>query len=427
MEFIRRNISDLLISRLKHEQVIVVTGARQTGKTTLCERLLPEYLNIPFTYISFDDPDERLRFQNAAISVLESIDTPLVILDEVQKIPSLFDPLKYVVDKRGRERGGDKKFFILTGSSQLTLLKTIKETLAGRVALLNLYPFSLSEVIGGEGNLIFDKIWHEKKITKDDIRQFHALSPERIREEIHRRDEHQMWGGYPPVWQREERTGKISWLKDYRRTYIERDILDVGQVGNIDTFVLVQKLLCARTAKLLSFSEVAREVALSVNTVKRYLHLLSATFQCHLLPPYFENIGKRFIKSPKIYFPDAGLNRVILGERSIDIGATYETWVFSELIKWKQLQPIEPEIFYYRTSGGMEIDFILCAEEIFLPIEVKASGKVSYADARNLESFLNEHKKAAPFGLVIYPGRALEEIRKNIWAVPDWFLFGTKA
>ena len=146
MDYLQRNITNVLLSRINSEQILVITGARQTGKTTLCENLLPKLLNLPMTYISFDDPDERLRFQHSAIAILESIETAVIILDEVQKIPSLFDPLKYVVDKQSKL--GLKKIIILTGSSQLLLMKNIKETLAGRVALFNLYPFSLSEVSG---------------------------------------------------------------------------------------------------------------------------------------------------------------------------------------------------------------------------------------------------------------------------------------
>lgn len=403
--------------------MIVLTGARQTGKTTLCEYLIPEYLKQPFTYISFDDPDERLRFQSSAIAILESIKTPIVILDEVQKIPSLFDPIKYVIDKQKRKAGIEKKFFFLTGSSQIVLLKNIKETLAGRVVLLNLYPFSLSEVSVSGTVPLLARLWEDTKLTKKDVEQFRSLSPERVRLIIQKRDEHQLWGGYPPVWLSREKADKINWLKDYRKTYVERDISDVGQVANIDTFVQAQKLLCARTAQILSISEVARDLSLAVNTVKRYINLLSMSFQCYMLPPYYENIGKRFIKSPKIYFPDPGLNRVILGELAVGSGASYESWVFSELIKWKQLQTIEPDLFFYRTSGGMEIDFLLKGEKIVLPIEVKSSYKVTYADGRNLESFMAEYKRVVPLGIVVYRGKELSEIRRNIWAVPDWFLF----
>lgn len=424
MDFIKRSLIDIILPKLRREQVLVLTGARQTGKTTLCELLIPQSTGLDFTYVSFDDPDERQRFQNSAISILESIETPLIVLDEVQKIPALFDPLKYVVDKQKRRGVTKTKIFILTGSSQLMLLDKIKESLAGRAALLHLYPFSLSEVLDGKGISLLSRIWKSKKFSQTDAEQFAALSPDSVRSILRKRDEHQLWGGYPPVWQRKEKVERLNWLKDYRKTYIERDISDVGQVGNIDAFVLSQKLLCARSGQILSISEVARDASLAVNTIKRYINLLSMTFQCCIIPPYHENISKRLIKSPKIFFPDAGLNKVVLGEMTISSGAAYESWVLSELIKWKQLQPVEPDLFFYRTAAGMEIDFLIAGEGTIVPIEVKASDNVSYADGRNLESFMAEQKRTAPLGIIVYHGKELRMVRKNIWAVPDWALLG---
>jgi len=423
MDYLPRQAVDVIISKIKHEPVIVLTGSRQTGKSTLCDTLLPGRMKLPHTYLSFDDPDERLRFQSAGIAVLESITTPLVILDEAQKMPSLFDPLKYVVDKRRRMKNAPKQIFLLTGSSQMVLLKKITESLAGRAALVNLFPLSLSEVLRSEAVPFLTNIWESGRIAKKDVDAVPAIPPERMRAVMHTRNEHQAWGGYPAVWQREEKTAKLSWLKDYRKTYVERDISDVGQVANIDTFAMAQKLLCARTGQLLSISEVARDLSVAVNTVKRYVSLLTMTFQCHLVRPYHGNISKRLVKSPKIYFPDPGVNRAILGDTVSGAGAAYESWVFSELLKWSHLQPVEPEIFFYRTSAGMEVDFLLTGEERLLPIEVKASRKVAHADGRHLESFMAEHRKEAPLGLVVYPGASLVEIRKNIWAIPDWLLF----
>ena len=216
----------------------------------------------------------------------------------------------------------------------------------------------------------------------------------------------------------------MNWLKDYRKKYLERDVSDVGQVANLDNFVLAQKLLCARTGQLFSFSEIARDLSLAVNTVKRYVNLLEMTFQCYLVPPYYANIGKRFIKSPKIYFPDAGLNRAILGETAAAADAAYESWIFSELVKWKQLQPVEPEIYFYRTAAGLEVDFLIAGEGLILPVEVKSSNRVAHADGRSLEAFMRDNPKMAPLGLIVYRGKTIVEIRKNIWAVPDWFLLG---
>ena len=425
MNSLRRSILDIIADRLKNELVVVLTGARQTGKTTLCELLLPELLHLPFTYITFDDPDERLRFQRSAVAILESLTTPLVILDEVQKIPALFDPLKLVVDRESRKPVAEQKRFVLTGSSQLLMMKSIRESLSGRVALNQMHPFSLHEVTGAGEPPLLTRIWQDQAFPRQEIVRLQLLPPQRLRKVRALRDEHQLWGGYPPVWQRQGAAERLNWLKDYRKTYLERDIADVGQVANIDTFALAQKLLCARTANLLSISEVSRDLGVAVNTVKRYLELLTMSFQCVLLPPWHENVSKRLVKSPKLFFPDAGLNRVILGELSVSRGAAYESWFFAELLKWKQLQPVEPELYFYRTTAGMEIDFILTGEEGMIPIEVKTSRRVTAADGRSVATFLSEHPESARLGLVAYPGDELVEIRENVWGVPDWYLLGT--
>lgn len=420
MDLVRRNLLDTILPRLKHERVIVVSGARQTGKTTLCEAQIPRHLDLPYTYISFDDPDERMRFQSSAVSILESIDTPLVILDEVQKSPSLFDPLKLVVDREQKKAA--RKIYLVTGSSQLLLLKGVRETLAGRVALFQLYPFSLREVSGHDRIPLLTRLWQTRRLGREDIKNPQVLPAQALRTAVKLRDEHLSWGGYPPVWQRKENDAKISWLKNYRKTYLERDIADVGQVADIDTFALAQKILCSRIANILSISEAARDLALAVNTVKRYLGLLTMTFQGFLLPPYFENTGKRFIKSPKLFFSDVGLIKAVLGDLGVSPGALYENWIFTELMKWKELQPIEPELYFYRTGAGMEIDFLIAGKDFILPIEAKAHAKVSAADGRSIESFLKDHPRVSTIGLVVYKGRDVVEIRKNIWAVPDWYL-----
>jgi predicted AAA+ superfamily ATPase len=424
MNTVKRSIIDIITARLQQEQIVALTGARQTGKTTLCEELLPEFLDLPFTYISFDDPDERLRFQRSTVSILERITTPLVVLDEVQKIPQLFDPLKLVVDRERRKPIAERKRFVLTGSSQLLMMKGIRESLAGRVALCQMHPFSLHELTGSGAPPLLSRIWREHAVSGQDAERLRLASPQQLRTLRGLRDEHRLWGGYPPVWQRTGDTERLGWLKDYRKTYLERDIADVGQVANIDAFALAQKLLCSRTANLLSLSEVARDLGVAVNTLKRYLGLLTMSFQCCLLPPWHENVGKRLVKSPKLYFPDVGLNRVILGELAVSPGAAYETWVFAELLKWKQLQPLEPELYFYRTAAGLEVDFLLADERGIIPIETKSSERVTSSDGRSVQTFMAEHPHAAQVGLVVYQGDEVVELRKNVWGVPDWYLLG---
>jgi predicted AAA+ superfamily ATPase len=292
------------------------------------------------------------------------------------------------------------------------------------VALCHLYPFSLHELTGGGDPPLLSRIWRDQAVSRLDMERLQLALPQKLREFRTMRNTSQLWGSYPPVWQRQSDTERLTWLKDYRKTYLERDIADVGNVANIDTFALAQKLLCTRTANILSVSDVARDLGVAVNTVKRYLELLTMTFQCILLPPWHENAGKRLIKSPKIFFPDVGLNRAILGDMTNDRGAAYESWFLAELLKWKQLQPVEPELYYYRTAAGMEVDFLLAGERGIIPIECKSSQRVTATDGRSVERFLSEHPKAGKVGLVVYSGDEIAEIRKGVWAIPDWYLMG---
>jgi predicted AAA+ superfamily ATPase len=175
---------------------------------------------------------------------------------------------------------------------------------------------------------------------------------------------------------------------------------------------------------VVSISEVSRDLGVAVNTIKRYLELLTMSFQCVLLPPWHENVSKRLVKSPKLFFPDVGLNRAIVGELSISSGAAYESWLCAELLKWKQLQPVEPELYFYRTAAGLDVDFLLASERGILPIEAKSSERVTAADGRSVETFMAEHPDAAKVGLVVYPGDEVVELRRNVWGVPDWYLLG---
>lgn len=424
MELLNRHMLPLVASYLEKDGVVAVIGARQTGKTTLCEKQAPDRLGLAHSYISFDDPDERYRFQRSAVSILESMTTPLVVLDEIQKIPAIFDPLKLVIDRQTRKRPEERIRFLLTGSSHFLRMRNIRESLAGRISLCRLHPFSLAEVAGAAGTpSLLDRIWPGQAMPADAGDRLAILPPARVRTIGRLQDRHQTWGGFPPVWERVDEAERLRWLRNYRATYLERDIADEGQVASLDTFALAQKLLCARTSEILSVSEVARDAGVAVNTVKRYLELLTATFQCVLLPPWHESTSKRLVKSPKIFFPDPGLDRALLGELGISRGAAYESWVLGELLKWREIQPVPPDLFFYRTSAGLEIDFLLTGESGIIPVEAKATERVSAADGRSVAIFLKEHPARARVGLVVHPGTELAEIRPNVWAVPDWYLF----
>ncbi len=424
MKFVHRSVTNRIVEGLKKYPVVGITGARQTGKTTLCQFLLPEYLKKEVSYFTFDDPDERLRFSRSAVTILEDIKEPVVILDEIQKNPDVFDPLKYIVDRERQKPALKRKKFIITGSSHLMLLRGIKETLAGRIILINLYPFSFSETASSlESAHFLTELLKKKKINKRETQKIDLLSSEEKRNLTKLRDNHLMWGGFPPVWNVKKIEDRIEWLKNYRKTYLERDIYDAGGVADIGNFLLAQKILCLRTGSILSYSEVAKEVQVAVNTIKRYVYILNVTFNCFLLQPFYKHAGKRLVKSPKIYFTDTGLCRSVAGEEGISKGKIYETWVFTELLKWKELQTPEPEIYYYRTASGVEVDFIIRHNKFLLPVEAKAGRVVDHRDAKHIEKFMNDYRPNAPVGLIIYSGSEIVEVRKNIYAVPDWYVF----
>ena len=422
MQIKTRKIFHYLCRRLLKDKLIILSGARQTGKTTLCKKILPKFLNKSFFYVSFDDPEERARFKENAILILENIKEEVVILDEVQKIPEILDSVKFVFDKQ-KDINKKRNLFILTGSCQLTLLHKTKETLAGRASILHLYPFSLEESIEIDKKSNFlTKILKNPKCIEDIKKDKILISAAQKRKIKLTQKEHQEWGSYPSVELHKEIADKVSWLKNYQITYLERDILDLGKVGDIDTFGRVQKMFATRAAQLFSLSEIAKELGLAVNTVKRYLHLLEISFQCFLLRPYLSNPSKRLIKTPKIYFADNGLLKTILGSLRIDEGHIYENWIFSEIIKWKKQKELEPEIYFYRTASGVEVDFIICQGDKTLALEVKQSKKIKENFARSILNL----KKSNPeinLGIICYEGEEIKKIKEDIWAVPSWALF----
>ncbi len=421
MNYIDRIIIERILKRLKYRKIIAIIGPRQTGKTTLCKKIIPPKLGMDFEYFTFDDPDERLRFSESAISILKNIKKPFIVLDEVQKAPFLFDAIKYVIDNSDN----DKKI-ILTGSSQILIMKKIKETLAGRISLFNLYPFSLREVLlskdyVGNENLFKSLIEGNYGILYEEESNFNLINSDRIRGIKNITDIHKKYGGLPPVWLIDDEGEKSEWLRDYRKTYIERDLVDVGGFSSLEDLNLVHKLLALRSAQLLNLSNIANEAGISINTVKKYLNILKISFQVSTLSPFFMNAKKRLVKSPKIYFLDTGIIKSILGENSISEGAMYETWFFSELLKLKEIYSPESEIYFYRTGGGAEVDFVLKRGSNIVATEVKLKKNPTLKDGKNLERFLNEYNEYDGIGIIIYPGNRIIKLKEKIWAIPDWF------
>jgi predicted AAA+ superfamily ATPase len=402
--------------------VTVLTGARQTGKTTLVRELLPPDEKGPPVYISLDDPDERLRLATDPVRRLD-YGNRLVVLDEIQKQPGLLDAVKVLADRKRAHR------FLLLGSSQILLLRQVRETLAGRSTLLELWPLALVERI--VGSTIpwsgLDRLWRDGAVS---LRHMAESPPLTDTARLWRgmAEDHLLWGGYPRLEQLATEDRSV-WLRDFRRTYLERDLADLGQVADLDQFALAQNLLAARTGQILSYSEVSRELGVAVNTVKRYLRFLEISYQVFLLRPLRPTTTGRLIKSPKLYWTDPGLARLLSERMSLSDGPLFETAVLGELLRWSSWQTNPPALHFYRTRAGREVDFLMYTSQGILAMEAKAGTRAHREDARPLQDLLDKLQlpgvktDAWRLGLVVNRGREVEPLSRNVWAVPDWRLF----
>jgi predicted AAA+ superfamily ATPase len=418
-----RRVLDLLRARLASRAVTVLTGAGQTGKTTLVRDLLPAASGPPMLYLSLDDPDERLRLAADPVRRLDHGER-LVVLDEVQKQPALLDAVKLLAD-----RGGGRRFLLL-GSAQILLLQQVRESLAGRATLLELWPLGLSERVEAAAAPPsgLDRIWQEGEAA---IRRMAADPPpaDHARLWRARAEDHFAWGGYPAIEPLPD-DGRRTWLRDFRRTYLERDLTDLGRVADLDQFALAQNLLAARTGQLLSYSEVARELGVAVNTIKRYVRFLEISYQVVLLRPLRPTLAARLVKSPKLYWTDPALARLLAEQGGMANGALYETAVLDELLRWSSWQEHPPSLHFFRTHTGREVDFVLHAPDRLLAIEVKTSQRAHPTDARPLAEALvaltvpGVARDAWRLGLVVTRGREMEPLAPGVWAIPDWQVFG---
>jgi len=351
MRLYPRALVPLLRSRIATRPVIVLTGARQTGKTTLVRELLPSPDEPPSVYFSLDDPDERLRLAADPVRRLD-YGGRLVVLDEIQKAPGLLDAVKLLADR------GQGRRFLLLGSSQILLLKRVRETLAGRATILELWPLALIEKVEAADvpPSGLSLLWERGEAA---LRQLGETAPSAdvARTWRAKAEDHFQWGGYPALDALPDEERPV-WLRDFRRTYLERDLADLGRVADLDQFALAQNLLAARTGQLLSYSEVARELGVAVNTVKRYLRFLEISYQVYLLRPLLPTMAGRLVKSPKLYWTDPGLARVLSERLGQADGALFETAVVAELVRWVSWQPIPPSLHFFRTRAGREIDII---------------------------------------------------------------------
>jgi len=353
-----RTLEPVIRQAAQRYPVVTLTGPRQSGKTTLARMAFPDY-----AYVSLEDPDQREFAVSDPRGFLSQYDGP-VILDEAQRVPDLFSYIQTQSDASGRNGQ-----YVLTGSQSFLLMKTISQSLAGRAAILHLLPFSQAE------------LQRQPPLPRDSIGQ--RMPPARASMKRSLMDT-LFAGGYPRI--HDKRLPPQEWLANYYRTYVERDVRELLNIGDLETFGRFIGLCAGRTGQLLNLSSLGNDCGISQPTARRWLSVLEASFLVFLLRPHHRNFNKRLVKSPKLYFLDTGLLMYLLRIRSPDElrthsarGAIFESFVVSELVKSALHHGQEPDLYFWRDSTGHEVDILLERGTDLVPIEVK-SGETLASD-----------------------------------------------
>jgi predicted AAA+ superfamily ATPase len=402
-QILPRALQGALDLALRSFPVVVVTGSRQTGKSTLVRSLAEP---APRAYRTLDDLGVLERAREQPELLVRSAER--MTLDEVQRSPDLLLAVKRVVDEEHAPG-----HFLLTGSANLLLMQKISESLAGRAAYLPLWTLTRREQLGlgtaGAWSRLFDT---------DDKRWREALSAETAPAEDWRALA--LRGGYPaPAWQLAEPAARALWFDGYTRTYLERDLQDLANVTSLVDFRRLMRAACLRLGNLVQQTELGRDVGLPQPTVHRHLALLEASYQLVRIPAFAVNRTKRLIKAPKLYWCDTGLAMHLAGEAE-PRGAHLENLVLNDLLAWRDTLVPRPEILFWRTASGDEVDFVIEHQGRLLPIEVKASGRPRLTDARALTLFRREYSDVAHTGLLLHTGDELDWIADGVLAVPWW-------
>lgn len=353
---IQRNLQAVLRRVATEYPVVTLTGPRQSGKTTLVRMAFPGH-----AYVSLEDPDVR-EYAHADPRGFLAQFQGQVILDEAQRAPDLFSYIQSLVD--AEDRAGR---FILSGSQNFLLSRGISQTLAGRSAILHLLPFSLSE-LAGRKPLVVSKIGSRIPTAS------RSLDRDLLETLFH--------GFYPRI--HDKGLEPRRWLRDYYQTYVERDVRELVNVGDLESFHRFVRLCAGHNGQLLNLSSLANDCGVTHVTTKRWLSVLEASFVVRLLRPHHQNFNKRLIKSPKLYFLDTGLLCYLLNIRTPEElrhhsarGGVFESFVITELLKASYHAGEEPSLYFWRDSTGREVDCLIDGGEAVVPVEIKSSQTIA--------------------------------------------------
>ncbi len=380
MTLIKRQIFDE--ARLMAEQfrAISIIGPRQSGKTTLGKWIFDKK-----PYVNFEDPSVQLEAEeNIEIFLRKYPDG--AILDEVQRVPDIFRYLQVMLDNNN-SRGQ----FILTGSNNFLLQDHISQSLAGRIGYLNLLPLSYYEL-------------QTAKLAIGDIYK------------------HIIYGGYPEIWDQNLLPGK--WMSAYVQTYVERDVRLLRNITNLGNFTRFLMMSANYAGQLLNRNEIAKSIGVDTKTIQSWLGVLENSFVIYLLHPWYRNLNKRIIKSPKLYFYDTGLLCHLLGISSKSalmkhslFGSIFENWVISEIKKNRFNQGINEPLYFFRDSSGNEVDLIMEKQGNPVAIEIKSGKKIHHSMLGGLRYWLRNNHEVSKKGLLIYGGKEGVSVNEQIEAI----------
>lgn len=402
---IQRKIKSRLLDALTDSPVVLVHGARQTGKSTLVKYLAEK--EYPAKYLTFDDSGILSAAQNNPYDFISGY-SEVLIIDEVQRVPEIFLAVKNFVDNH-RKAGK----FILTGSANVLMLPKISESLAGRIEILKLFPLAQNEISNTNFNLIDELFANNFNPTWSTHRSTDLVNKV-------------LTGGFPEMLTRNKRTRQNAWFKSYITTILQRDVRDISSIEKLSELPKLLGLFATRAGTLLNFAELSRSSVIPQTTLKRYVGLLEAIFMIHILPAWSGNLSKRLIKTPKLYLNDTGLLSHLIGFEADKIlsdplswGRMLENFVLMELVKQASWSNFNLFLYHYRSASGQEIDFIIeRSDGKVVAVEVKAASKIAALDFKQIKIFADEIGKKFLRGFVFYTGKEAIPFAKNMFALP---------
>ena len=403
---VKRHYLKLLFEYLELFPCVVILGVRQCGKTSLLQELPSIWKHYDMEKINdynqvARDPDLFFRLNPNQVAI-----------DESQLLPELFSALRVAIDSN-RDRNGR---FVLTGSSSPVLLKSISESLAGRIAVIDLSPFTSTEAFELEPSNFYHMIMQTEKPAEI----VNTLTPR-----LDVRQLHEYWhrGGYPEVWLKNNQRFSNIWMQNYLQTYIHRDIVRLFPGLNLNNYQLFVQMLANLSGQIINYSEIARSLGVSQPTVRDYFQIADGSFIWRNIPSYEKNASKRVVKHPKGFLRDSGLLNFLLHITRLDdlmahpaMGNFWESMVIENIIRGFSIAGCTFDYYYYRTGGGAEVDLIIEGEFGLLPVEIKYANKVSRNELKSITGFIDEYK--CPLGIIVSNAERPSMINEKLIEIP---------